>query len=241
MKRVLLAALSAAGCNLIDSNTFSVDYAFDPQEYSASLSGGSATVPSVACDPAASDPCATAQLQLPPGSGLTMSCDGKLKQCVATAELRLSYPIDLSSQSSFPPEAIRYGISAVTLSKVEYWVMSNTLNVTTPLIDLYVAPAAAKDESGGTKLGSVAPLSAKSSTCGDTVDAKGDDRAMGAMVCDLALTAEGKQQLSAFAKDYKTRFQILAHTIITAKPGDPVPSGGLDFFVRPVINIGILK
>src|SRR3954470_20768481 len=96
------------------------------------------------------------------------------KQCRATAELRLSHPLNLSMQSSFPPEAIQFGVNFVDIKKVKYWVASNTLTVGTPAIDLYVAPGSAKDESMGTKIGSLSPLGPKSVTCKDTVDS--DDK-----------------------------------------------------------------
>jgi hypothetical protein len=232
--------VSSGGCNLIDTKSLNVDYAFDPQEYNKSFGSTMGTVPTVACDPAISpDPCAAVTQQLPAGAGVTLSCDGKLKQCVGSAELRLSYVVDLSSQTSFPPEAIQYGINAVDLKKVEYWIMSNTLNVAIPPVDVFVAPEAAKDESGGTKLGSLAGLAARSTTCADPADPTGDATSNGAMVCDLPLTDAGKNALANFAKDYKTKFQFIAHTIVTVKPGDPLPAGGIDFFVRPVISIGI--
>jgi hypothetical protein len=240
MKLFVLAALALGGCNLVNANTFSIDYAFDPQEYQKSFGNAQGTIPQVACD-SSNDQCAQDTQALLQGSSLTASCDAGSMECRASAELRLSYPVDLSSQSSFPPEAVQYGINFVHIKSVRYWVASNSLSVATPPIDLYVAPASAKDESGGTRLGSVAPLGARSAACTDTVDKDGDPNAGTAMVCDLALDSAGTAALANFAKDYKNEFQIIAHAVVSAKGGDPVPSGSIDFVVRPVIQIGILK
>jgi hypothetical protein len=237
MKGMLVfAALVAGGCNLIGGGALDLEYALDPQEYMRNFGGTSMTVPDVACS-AAMDPCAMAGMNLPMGT--TLSCDTRVGKCAATAQLRLSYTVDLSKQTSFPEDAIRYGINAVTVKEVRYWVMSNTLTVGVPAIDLYVAPASAKDETGGTKLGSLAALPAKSTACQDPADT--DDKAGTAMVCDLPLQQAGINQLAAFAKDYRTPFQLIAHTVVSVKSGDPLPSGAFDFFVRPVITLAILK
>ena len=237
MRSFLAAVLFTAGCNLVGTNTLSVPYAFDPQEYMKSFGNTTGAFPTVACNSTAE--CAQANAALPQGSGLTADCDPAAKQCRATAEVRLSYPINLSMQSSFPQSAIQFGIDFVDIAKIKYWVVSNTLSVATPAIDLYVAPATAKTEAMGTHLGSLAPLAARSGACQDAADS--DDAAQGLMVCDLPLDQNGKDQLAAFAKDYKSEFQIIAHTVVSAKGGDPIPSGALDFVVRPVIAIGIVR
>jgi hypothetical protein len=237
------ACLLLAGCNLVNTNTFSVSYSFDPEEYQKSFGATMGTFPAVACDPSTAD-CSQANAALM-GSSFTATCDGTARQCKASGDLRLSYPVNLSMQSSFPPEAIEFGINFVTIEKVKYWVVNNTLTIDTPAIDLYVAPATAKDETMGTKLGSIAPLhvnghdAAGHPLCNDTADS--DDKSMGSNVCDMQLEKAGVDALANFAKDYKNEFQIIAHAVVTAKGGDPLPAGMLDFVVRPVIDIGIVK
>jgi hypothetical protein len=236
MRSLLAAALLTAGCNLVGTNTFTIPYAFDPQEYMKSFGSATGMFPTVDC---ASGDCSMAQAALPAGSMLTASCDSATRQCKATSELRLSYPINLSMQSTFPQSAVQVGVDFVDIAKIKYWVGSNSLTVATPPIDLYVAPASAKTEAEGTHLGSLASLPAKSATCKDTADS--DDAAMGAMVCDLPLDQAGKDALANFAKDYKNEFQIIAHATVSAKGGDAVPAGAIDFFVRPIIAIGIVR
>jgi hypothetical protein len=228
--------LLAAGCNLVGTNTLSIDYSFDPQEYRKDLGNTMGNFPSVACT-ATNDPCSQAAMALP--SGITTNCDTTAKQCRANAEVLLNYPIDLSMQSTFPQSAISVGINFVNIKKVEYWVVSNTLTVSTPPVDLYVAPASAKDQTMGTLLGSISPLSPKSAACSDARDS--DSAAGSLMVCDVTLNQAGVDALANFAKDYKTEFQIIAHATVTAEGGEPIPAGAIDFVVRPVISIGIVR
>jgi hypothetical protein len=235
MRSLLAAVVVTAGCNLVSSNTFTVPYAFDPEEYMQSLGTAMGTFPDVPCTSDAD--CTAAQATLP--QGLTASCDTAGKQCKATSELRLSYPVNLSMQSNFPQAAVQVGIDFVDISKLKYWVVSNSVSVPTPPIDLYVAPASAKTEAQGTHLGSLASLPAKSGMCKDPADT--DDAAMGLMVCDLPLDQAGKDALANFAKDYKNEFQIIAHATVSAKGGDPIPSGAIDFVIRPIIAIGIVR
>lgn len=243
----LLLALALAGCGLVNGKTLSYEYAFDAQEFTQKLGDERtvATVPSMACDPAASpDPCAALQAQLPTMSAARMQCDAPTRACAAVADVRLPYPVDLSQQS-LPPAVVRYGVDTVTIEKVAYWIVKNTVNVPVPPIDLYVASSAAKDERdpSAKQIGSVTMLPAKSATCADTVDSKGDPMAATTMstVCDVRLSETGQAAMALFVKDYKTPFQFIAHTRIVAHGGDPLPVGTLDFFVRPTVSFSVLK
>jgi len=234
---LLVAALLLCGCNLVSTNTFSVPYSFSPISYESKFGDAQGTVPAIMCDPADANSCSA--VQIPPGSSLMAVCDDKARSCAATAELRLSYPVDLSMEN-LPSEAIMYGINFVRISKVEYWSTNDTLNFNTPLIDLYVAPATAQDETGGTKLGSIGPITPGGTpTCSDMRDS--DTAAGTSMVCDMPLDSDGENALENFVKDYKTEFQFIAHAKVSAMAGEPLPAGTLDFTVRPVISIGILK
>jgi hypothetical protein len=244
LKSHLAVALCAGGCSLINSGTIGYDYAFNPQEFSQTLGDTSktATIPSVACDPASkTDTCAMAQANLP-STLARLSCDAASKTCVANVELRLPYPVDLSMQS-LPSGVVTYGVNNVTIKKIAYWIMMNNVNVALPPIDLYVAPSTAKDETdvNATKLASVAGLPPMRQTCLDAADKDGDPAAHSAAVCDLQLSSAGEMALGNFVKNYQTPFQFIAHTRFTLHAGDPVPSGTLDFFVRPTVTFTILK
>jgi hypothetical protein len=239
----LAVALCAGGCSLLNSGTIGYDYAFSPQEFSQSLGDTtSQKVPSVPCDPASKmDACAMAQANLP-STLARLSCDALSKSCIANVELRLPYPVDLSMQS-LPPAVVMYGVNNVTIKKIAYWIVNNTVNMALPAIDLYVAPSTARDEldMNATKIASVAALPAGRMSCLDPADKDGDTAAGRYAVCDLPLSSAGEMALGNFVKNYQTPFQFIAHTKFTLHAGDPLPSGTIDFFVRPTVTFTILK
>ena len=241
----LLLALAFAGCGLVNGKTLSYEYAFDAQQFTQKLvaNGSATTVPTMQCDPtAAPDPCAMLQQQPVPMGAPKFQCDAPTRACIAVADIRLPYPIDLSQQS-LPGPVVTYGVDTVTVEKIAYWIMTNTVNVAMPPIDLYVASSAAKDESDPSAklVGSVAMLAAKATACADTPDHDSTEPSMGASVCDIKLSDSGQAAMALFVKDYKTPFQFIAHTRIVAKGGDPLPSGTIDFFVRPTVSFSVLK
>jgi hypothetical protein len=59
--------------------------------------------------------------------------------------------------------------------------------------------------------------------------------------CDVALTSDGQTALGNFAKDYKTPFLIIVHTVLTATGGQPIPAGLIDLWVDPVVTFAIVK
>ena len=237
-----LLALAVAGCGLVNSNTFSYEYAFDPPQSFMEDFGDAAsmsTVPSVSCDPtAAMDQCA----MLPVMGAAKLSCEATSRMCAAVVEVRLPYPIDLSTQS-LPSEVVQYGADKVSVEKIAYWITNNQVNVEIPEIDLYVASSAAKDENDPSAklVGTVSKLPPKSQ-CTDAADTGMEKAApAGVSVCDVKLTDAGQSALAGFVKDYKTPFQFIAHTKVIAHAGDPLPTGTLSFFVRPWVQFSVLK
>lgn len=154
------------------------------------------------------------------------------------SELRLSFPIDLSQQASFPSDAVRNGVRDVQVQKVTYWIRTNTLSVDMPPIELYAAPMAARDERDprAALIGVLKGRPARSTQCGDQIDREGDARAEGARVCLVPIGEAGRNVLAGYAKDYRTPFQIMARATL----GGPV-SGTLDFYVRPWVALTIPK
>ena len=240
-------ALALAGCGLVNSNTLSYSYAFDPQEFMETLGDpmSTATLPSVQCDPTvAPDPCAS--LIDPSLLGASkVSCDTTSRMCAAAIDVVLPYPVDLSMQT-LPSQVVQYGVDKVSIKKIAYWIVTKApANVDIPAIDLYVASAAAKDENDPSAklVGTVAKLPAGAHVCADSADSEPDPAAMAVMapVCDVKLDDAGQSALAAFVKDYKTPFQFIAHTKVVVHAGEPLPTGTIAFFVRPTVEFSVLK
>jgi hypothetical protein len=247
MNRLLVSSLAALVLGIAAAGCGALSYSFDPQEFKQSIGeeNSNQTTPTAHCTPGGMpDPCKAVQAQLPANTG-TVACDASQEECVATVEIRLPQEIDLrNARTPLPSDVVQFGISSVSIDKIEYWIAGNTLNVATPPLDLFVAPDAAADERDPTavKLGTVASLPAKSVSCGDTQDPKGDQSSQGAKVCDVPLTADGQRTLAGLVKNYKTSpFKIIAHTIVTASGGTPVPAGTIDLFVRASVTLNVLK
>jgi hypothetical protein len=242
---LLIAALCSGGCSLIQ-NDLGFDYSFDPQELKQSLGQGVTTMmlPTVACTPQQMpDPCLALATQVPPSSGSKLECVNN--QCQATAEFSIPQKIDLrNAQTPVPEGVLNFAIDRVTISRISYWAMNNTLNIDTPPVDIYVAPDGAQDEkaAGAVKLGSVASLPRMSKACGDTRNSDDPAAKAGQTVCNMMVTGPGQDALAGFVKNFKTApFTIIAHATLTAKGGESVPSGDIHLFVRPVVRFSIIK
>lgn len=250
MIRCLYVAAVAltAGCSLVDSNGLHIGYSFDPQHFTENLGDptNAQTIPHVPCTAGASpDMCtqAATMANIPMTMVDVICASGG--DCGATASFTLPQKIDLrNAMTPVPKEAVQFGVSAVSIDKISYWVASNTLNTATPPVEIWVAPDTARDISdpAAVKLGTVASLAAKSSACADPVDSAGDSAAMGHMVCDVPLTDAGQKALAGFVKNFMMApFQIFVHATLSADAGSPVPAGMLDLYVRPSVTLSILK
>ena len=128
LHRLWLALALGAGCGLVNSNTLSTDYAFDPpQEFIETFGDPSstATVPMVACDPTAStDAVRGAGAAVDVGRGQAVVRPTS-RMCAALVDVRLAYPVDLSMQN-LPAAVVQYGVDKVSIEKIAYWVEETT-------------------------------------------------------------------------------------------------------------------
>lgn len=255
MNRALVLVALAAGCGLINTNTLSKDYDFDVQKFSETIgdkSTPSGTLPKIACT---SD--ASCNGMLPVDSRYSIKCDTNGdKNCMATAEVRLPFAVDLQkTMTSLPPEVLQLSIDHVSIKKIAYWVSLDLLNVAVPKVELWVAPATAADENDprAVLVGTMASLPAMATACADPVDPNGDVEAPRPAsnlpqvpVCDLPLTSDGTSALASFVKQAANPsspvpFQVIAHAVVTVHGGDPIPSGQLEFALRPTVTFSLLK
>jgi hypothetical protein len=222
------------------------DYSFDAQQYSATVGDTQAppaTVPMLSCNPSALNDCTNKLPSWPPH--ITPQCEPSTRQCIAVAEMSLPYLVDQTmAQTPLPMPVVKYAVSKVTINRVAYWISNDTLNVPVPSVDLFVAPQATTDadDPKAQLIGSITGVPARATTCLDQKDSNPDTAAGQTPICDVALSEAGQAALTAYVQDYKTTpFNLIAHTKIVARAGDPMPSGRLDFGVRPTVSFWILK
>jgi hypothetical protein len=221
-------ALAFAAC----LTTRGIEYALDPEEFTADFGSATGNFPDVDCS---TDAMCSGVPNLP--QGFTTACDTSINKCVASYDLRLLQQVNLSQQKGFPEQVATSPVaSAVSVEAVNYWTPSNTLSFDSPAIDIYVGGQAVQKETdaGAMKLGTVSALPAKQRTaCGGGAAGTRDS------ACGVALTDDGVHALALLAKEYRTPFNVIAVAHVIAHAGDPLPAGKLDLVVQPVLLFSI--
>ncbi|MEM9488338.1 MAG: hypothetical protein AAGC55_04280 [Myxococcota bacterium] len=223
------ALMALSGCGLIDSSVLDFNFVTDDQEFTidtaAWFNSADVVFPSVPCDPA-NDLCAATGEEFC-RSGTPADCDAVCQptsddnssRCELAVDVAVSNAIDLSNESEFSV-VDNQPLAEVTIDNVEYRVVENTLDITSPQLDLYVGPLGAMtpDSADTQPIGLVAPISAGQQTGWTPVD----------------LTAQGQATLRSFMADeaYKSPFTVIVGTRIDLVPGQQPPTGKAVIQVR---------
>jgi hypothetical protein len=223
------AMAASAGCGLISSDvtdfdltlpdkTFTIDAAswqVDGSDAQALLATSCASAPS-SCEAAASTACA---------ANCSATCDSSSQTCDLSLAVSLSQAVNLEMEEPQLQTIDSEPVIKVTIDSVTYTVPTNTLNVDTPAITVYVAPSTVTDATDpmAQAIGTLEPVSA-----GTTVTTP----------ATLDFTAVGKADLVNIMATFKTPFNILAGTTLTVKNGDPVPTGQLEADVHITAHAG---
>jgi hypothetical protein len=143
-----------------------------------------------------------------------LACDG------GVCSLKFAYEqvqaVDLAKDVPSLSSSKGQIFSSMTLTTIDIVVDENTMNVTLPPVDIYLAPASAMtaSNSGAKKIGSMSSKPA-GFTGPDTI--KLDDAA--------------QKLFSMFANDFQTPFNIIISTNVVYRSGGPVPKGKISFSV----------
>lgn len=227
----LAAALAAlAGCSgIIDPNITAFDlrvpersFTMDTDQWEISSTG--AVFPELSCAADASV-CATEISALCGADQCTGACEGG--SCQMTVQVALWRMVDLYKENPELKTINEQPIVEVTIDSVHYAVTENTLNVDTPALTLYMAPANVMraDDPTARAVGVIPPIPARSLQ-GKT---------------DVMVSGEHEQALQAFMSDYQTPFNIIVSADITVQAGDPMPMGRItaDVGVDATASAGI--
>jgi hypothetical protein len=227
---ILLAFLCAAqaSCGLISSDvadfelnlpdkSFSIDTAgwqIDETQAQTLFNTNCSQAPSV-CNTAAQMAC-------------DMSCSGTCgasDRCELQLDVGLYKPINLVEEKPELKSINDQPIIKVTIDSVNYQVTSNTLNVATPELKLYVAPMSVMDPKSpeAVEIGTIAPVAA------------------GAIVplTPVLFNATGKEKLVSMMSAYKTPFNVIIGSTLTVSGGQMIPQGKLDAVVRIRAHAGL--
>lgn len=233
LRLCLLAAVPA--CGLIDSDVTNFDLTLPDKAFSVDASGWDVDQQAadvflgMSCGSAPSI-CSSAATQACP-----MNCTGTCGTG-STCELELNVSaykgIDLVTEKPELSTINDRPVIKVAIDSVRYHVPSNTLNVATPELGVYVAPITVMDPKDpmAKKIGVVESVPA-----GATVAAR-----------DMTFTPAGKQLLVDTMSTFKTPFNVIVGTgagpddpKLVVKAGDPVPMGKLDAVIQIKAHAGL--
>ena len=160
--------------------------------------------------------CGSREQDLCSGDACRVACDAPTQECRAETNLVLSETIDLLADGVGFAQLEGMTVSVV-LDQVKFDVVSNNLNVSTPPLQIYLAPITVADPTDPRArwIGVVDPIQP-----GKT----------GAI--DVDLTANGRADLQQYLGEYLTPFNLLVTGNVVVHAGDPLPTGNLVARVR---------
>jgi len=235
--RLFLVTLVVSSCGLIDSDVTNFDLTLPDKSFSVDASGwqvnqqAADTFLDMSCSPAQMpNVCTAAAMQACP-QNCSGAC-GSANKCELELNISAYKSIDLVTEKPELNTINDKPVIKVTIDSVTYAVTSNTLNVATPELGVYVAPITVMDPKDpmAKRIGTIASVPA-----GSTLAAR-----------DMTYTTDGKQTLVDTMSTYKNPFNVIVGTgagpddpklVITA--GDPVPMGKLDAVIQIKAHAGL--
>ncbi|RMH40806.1 MAG: hypothetical protein D6689_12610 [Deltaproteobacteria bacterium] len=210
------------GCGLIDPDITDFDLSLPPKEFVVDtdqweIQVQGDTFPAVDCS---ADPgvCSAGAQQLCSGGTCFASC-GADDLCEVLVLMDLWTTVNLAVEKPELAEIEGQPIVSVTIDRVWFDVVENTMNIDAPELAVYVAPSNVM-ESGSpqaTRVGTIPVIEA-----GQTV-----------MDGQMEMVPDGEQRLKDYMKDYRTPFNLIVSGQKTVVAGDPVPMGRF----RAVVNV----
>jgi hypothetical protein len=224
----VVGAVGLAGCGLISSDVTNFDLTLPDKMFTIDATGWTIRqsdadmVLATTCTK--STTCNAAVQRFCP-----MDCSGSCNQsqtCDVALDINRSQTVNLLSEQPDLKSINNEPAIKVTIDSVTYDVLSNTLNVETPEIAIYVAPNSVIKSSDplATKIGTIAPIPAGWTT--ETPEA-------------VKFTASGQADLIKQLSAFKTPFNVLESSSIVISHGQTVPTGKLEAVVHIKGHAGI--
>lgn len=227
--RSCVVALALSGCGLIESDVTNFDLTLPEKSFSVDASGwqvnqqAADTFLNMSC---AGNPsiCSSAATNACP-MNCSARCGETSNKCELSLDVAVYQMIDLVTEKPELKSINDQPVIKVTIDSVTYRIPQNTLNVPTPVMDVYVAPMSVMDPTDpmAKKIGTI-PAVAAMTTVG---------------MADLMFTADGEQVLVDTMSTYKTPFNVIVGSKLWLTAGDPVPTGRLDAVVMIKAHAGL--
>lgn len=219
--------VAALGCGLLEeATTFTVDTGWrkvtvDTASLGISIPSGPA-IPAIPCQKS-NDICAQATSQLSCKS-TTYSCKvqcGAQDSCEIVADITESFTVDLADKIKNQTSAT--ALSKVSLLRMVYNTLENTLTFDTPKIEVFVGPNTANKVTD--------PLVVRLATM--PVIPKGQKP--NAQLQDIS--EAGKQSLSNFVMNYQVPFKFFVKATARFASGDPLPKGRISLNLKAYFEV----
>ena len=216
MKRALCVAglLAGAGCGLVDSDVTDIDLSLPEREVTVDTAdwqlSSNERLQSVDCS-ADQDVCSTGLAELCGSQDVCSGTCGAGQRCEISVRVALWHTFDLGAERPELQQIEGQPLVDVRIERVYYTVSENSLDVDSPPLTVYVAPEGimSPDDNQAQAVGTIPSVSAMT-----TVEE-----------ADVELTADGKDRLAAFMKDYDTPFNLIVGSELTIAAGDHLPHG----------------
>ena len=226
----LAALVVTSGCGLISSDVSNFDLTLPDKNFTIDASGwmvDSAKAAGYLSTNCASAPtvCASAAMQACT-KGCSGMCDTTTHTCDLALDVGLFQAVDLVKEKPELQTINDQPVIKVTIDSVTYAVTSNTLNVETPPMTIYVAPSSVMDPKDpmAKAIGTIAAVPAMTTTTAPQA---------------MTYTDSGKADLINIMSTFKSPFNIIVGSTLTLKSGDPVPTGKLDAVIHVKAHAGI--
>jgi hypothetical protein len=230
ISRIALCGIAAlaSSCGLIDPDIADFDLSLPEKEVVVDTSQwqmtGDETLPALDCSQNTGI-CSAGIAQLCGAEGACFGSCNADQECDVRVLVNLWHSFDLAKEKPELEEIEGKPLVSVTINKIAYTVSENTMNIDTPEMTVYAAPAhvMSPGDPQAQAIGNIPAVPA-----GTTVNE-----------ADVVLTEQGKSVLAGFMKQYSTPFNVIVGTDVLVSPGDQVPMGKLTAVVLVTAVAGI--
>jgi len=222
----LAAIAGLGGCGLISSDVTNFDLMLSPKKFTIDATRWSVdqdkadTYLNVSC--ASNMALCSSAVQLACTKDCSGTCNAS-QTCDLSLDIALAQSVDLVSEKPELKSINDEPVIKVTIDSVTYRVTSNSLNVATPEIQVYVAPMSVM-KPPATLIGTIPAVAAGEVTAGDQ---------------EMKFTSDGKRQLVDMMNSFKTPFNVLVGSSIVVRKGQLVPTGKLEAVVNITGHAGL--
>jgi hypothetical protein len=215
-------AAAAAGCGLISSDVTNFDLALPAKRFTIDMGGWQVDTSAAdeylmrSCSDSNPALCNNAVQQV-----CTMNCSGVCSAdntCQLSLDISGRQPVDLVSEKPELKSINDEPVIKVMLDSVTYDITTNTLNIDTPEITLYVAPTSVvrSNDPLAKAIGTIPAIPAGTTTTSSQ---------------SIKFTPTGRADLVAAMSSFKTPFNVLVGSSIVVTASQPVPTGKIDAVV----------